>query len=331
MLYILMGLDDFSLRESLNQIKSGLGDQSLLPVNTTVLEGQSLTVSELKNVAETVPFLAEKRLVIVTGLLGRLAAKKTASQQAKGKRTASHEEDGRAFAAYLHRLPESTVLVLVEDEMDSNSPIFKLIATKAEVRNFPLVKGAQLKTWVQRHVKEEGGTISLGAVDLLAKLVGSNLWVMKNEINKLVLFAAGRRIEEGDVTAVVSLAQEASVFAMVDAILEFKVGVAEQLLQRLLQEGDNPSHLLTMLSRQAQFLVRIREMKSQRLPQAEMQRRLGLADFAWRKALEQAERYPLARVKQIYPRLLATDLSIKTGTYDGELALNILIAELCQR
>ncbi|GAI47375.1 unnamed protein product, partial [marine sediment metagenome] len=60
---------------------------------------------------------------------------------------------------------------------------------------------------------------------------------MANEIDKLALFASGRRIEEEDVKLVVSYAQEASVFAMVDAVLEFRAGVAEQLLQKLLQRG----------------------------------------------------------------------------------------------
>ena len=50
-----------------------------------------------------------------------------------------------------------------------------------------------------------------------------------------------------------------------------------------------------------------------------------------RKTLEHANRYPLERLKEVYHKLLEADLSIKTGKYEGELALNILIAELCQQ
>ena len=72
--------------------------------------------------------------------------------------------------------------------------------------------------------------------------------------------------------------------------------------------------------------------KKQKKSEAEIQNRLGLkSEFAVRRTLEQASRYSLRRLKEIYHRLLEADLSIKTGKYDGELALNILIAELCQR
>ncbi|MFC1981813.1 DNA polymerase III subunit delta, partial [Chloroflexota bacterium] len=134
-----------------------------------------------------------------------------------------------------------------------------------------------------------------------------------------------------DVRVVVSYAQEANVFAMVDAILGFKGGQAEQLLAQLLQQGAAPAYLLVMLSRQTRILVRLKGLKSKGKSRAEIQDRLNItSDFVFRKALEQADKYSLGRLKEAYHRILEADLSIKTGRYDGELTLNILIAELCQ-
>ena len=80
------------------------------------------------------------------------------------------------------------------------------------------------------------------------------------------------------------------------------------------------------------MIVRAKELRSQGIGEREIQSKLGLAsDFQVRRTLEQANRYTLARLKQVYRQLLEADLSIKTGKYEGELALNILIAELCQR
>jgi len=181
-------------------------------------------------------------------------------------------------------------------------------------------------------VSEAGGSISPQAVDLLARFVGGNLWIMANEIDKLVLFTSGRRIEEEDVRLVVSYAQEANVFAMVDAILELKAGVAEQLQQQLLQRGAAPAYLLVMLVRQVRMIVRVKELRNQRKSKIEIQNKLALtSEFTLRKTLEQADRYSLTRLKEVYHKLLEADLSIKTGRFDAELALNILIAELCQR
>jgi len=331
-LYILMGRDEFSLREALRKLEGSIGDQALLSVNTTTLEGQQLTLNQLKTVGETVPFMGERRLIIIQGLLERFEPKRKTGGRKKAKAGNNQADDYQALADCLTHLPDSTTVVLVDSDVGNNNPLLTKLAGKAEVRRFPPLRDSQLRQWIQRRVKAEGGTVSPQAVEVLARLVGSNLWIMANEINKLVVFASGRRIEEADVRAIASYAQEASVFVMVDAILESRAGVAEQLLQQLLLEGSAPTHLLTMLSRQVHMIVIARELSRQRQSRGEIQKRLGLTwDFALSKVLEQAGKYPLGRLREVYHKLLDTDLAIKTGKYDGELALNILVAELCQR
>ncbi len=330
MLYILLGEDDFSLTRSLEEIKQGLGDPSFLATNTTVLDGQQVTFDQLRAVCETVPFLAEKRLVIIQGLLGRFEPQVKPRRRKKTAPSTGQESEYKSFATGLSNLPESTVLVLIDGRIKSSNPLLKQLSAKAEVRTFPILREARLRRWIEKEVAEQGASISPQAVDLLAKLVGGNLWIMSSEINKLALFASGRRIEVEDIKAVVSFAQEANVFAMVDAILDFKAGVGEQLLEQLLQRGASPAYLLAMLSRQVRMIVQAKELRRQRKPEAEIQSRLGLtSEFALRKTLEQAQSYPLERLKQVYHQLLQADLSIKTGKYEGGLALNLLIADLC--
>jgi len=331
LLYILSGQDDFSLGESLEEIKRGMGDQALLAANTTVLDGQQVTLDQLKAVCETVPFLSERRLVIVNGLLGRFEPKGKSGGQKKIT-PANQQNEYKLLVDGISQIPDSTILVLIDGRLVSKNPLLRALSTRAEVRTFPLLRNTELRQWIRRRVLKEGGSISPGAVNQLVKLVGGNLWIMSSEINKLVLFTSGRRIEEEDVTRVVSYTHQVNVFAMVDAILEFKAGIAEQSLQQLLERGAAPAYLLAMLLRQIEMMVRAKELRSQGKPEVEIQNKLGLtSDFVLRKTLEQAGRYSLARIKEAYHRLLETDLSIKTGKYSGELALNILIAELCQR
>ena len=331
MLYILLGQDDFSLSQSLEEIKRGIGDATLLAANTTALDGQQVTLDQLRTVCETVPFLAERRLVIIKGLLERFEPKGKFGQPKKTTTATNQQNDCKSLTACMSGIPESTVLVLVDGKIGGNNPLFRELSAKAELRSFPLLKEAKLRQWIEKRATEEGGSISPPAVKLLARLVGGNLWILSNEISKLALFTSGRRIEEEDVRMIVSYAQETSVFAMVDAILDFRAGAAEQALQKLLQRGASPAYLLAMLSRQAQMIVRVKELTKQGRPKAEIQNRLALtSEFAWQKTAEQADRYSLKRLKEVYHKLLETDLSIKTGKYNGELALNILIAELCQ-
>jgi len=331
LLYILWGQDDFSLSQALEEIKKGIGDQTVLLADTTTLDGQQMTLDQLKTVCETFPFLAGRRLVIVKGLLERFEPKGKSRRQKGNAQLIKQQGEFKSLVDYVSRIPDSTTLVLIDNVITGRNPLLKELSDKAEVRSFPPLRDTELRQWVQQRVIQEGGSISPRTVDLMVKLVGGNLWIMSSEINKLVTFASGRRIEEEDVKMIVSYARQTNVFAMVDTILEFKAGEAERWLEQLLQRGATPAYLLVMLSRQVQMIVRAKELRSQGKSKIDIQNRLGLtSEFAWRKTLEQADRYPLERIKEVYRKLLEADLSIKTGKYDGRLALNILIAELCR-
>jgi DNA polymerase-3 subunit delta len=330
-LYILHGPDDFSRSEALAVIKREIEDPTLLAANITLLDSQKLTPENLRNVCETMPFLSGKRLIIIEGLLGRFESRNKTSRPPKANSKANKKDDYKTWAGCFSQTPESTVVVLVDEKVNPGNPLFKELSGGATVKSFPLLSRARLRPWIEKRVGEAGGRISPPAAELLIKNVGSNLWVMHQEIMKLTLLAAGRAIEPEDVRDLVGCVQQDSVFAMVDAILELRAAVAEGVLQQLLERGAAPAYLMAMLTRQIRIVARIKGLQHQRKSAAEIQKRLGLAsDFVFRKALEQAGRFSLARIKEVYLRLLETDLAIKTGKYKGELALGILIADLCQ-
>ncbi len=331
MLYILSGPDDFSVAQTLERIKNGIGDRESLEINTTTLDGQQVTLEQLFTACETVPFLTEKRLVIIKGLLARFEPK---GRGRRRKKNGQNNRDGeyKPLSDCIAGMPDSTVLVLIEDTVTADNPLYKALAGSATVKTFPLLKDVKLREWVQKRVTEEGGDISPRAANLLTRLVGSNLWTMVGEIDKLVLYASGRRIEEEDIGTLVGYTQQFSVFNMVDAILEFKAELAEQLLQQQLQRGEAPVYLMTMLARQVRMIVMAKDLSKRRMSRTEIQSKLGVnSEYVVRKTLEQASRYSLPRLREVYHRLLETDLSIKTGKYDAELALNILVAELSRR
>ena len=330
MIYILYGPDSYSLHQTLETVKKSAGSEAASDSNIVELDGSQISLSGLKVACETVPFLADNRLVIITGLLERFEPKMRITSPKKMGGKIDQSQGWQLLANTLKTIPHTTILVLVDGEITNRNPLLKEIAAVAEVKPFPLLKRAALIMWIQKRVVQVGGKMSPPAVELIAKLVGNDLWAMANEIDKLVLYTGSRLIEEKDVLAIVSHAQETSVFTMVDAILENKTSIAEDSLQQLIERGAAPTHLLWMLHRQIRFIILVKELVKQKKTNMAIQAQLGLADYPMQKTLEQAEKYSLESLKSIYKKLLETDLAIKTGKYDGELALNILIAELCQ-
>jgi len=128
----------------------------------------------------------------------------------------------------------------------------------------------------------------------------------------------------------VSYAREASVFTMVDALIEGRASTAARLLHQLLEEGATAPYLLVMITRQLRLLVQAKELTLKGVPASLIKDRLGLAsDYTLTKALQQGKRYSMGRLEQVYRKLLETDLAIKRGIWKGELALDLLVAELC--
>ena len=330
MLYVLIGEDDFSIRETLEEIKAAIGDATALLTNTTVLDGRQVSIEQLKNACETVPFLADKRLVIVEGLLGRFDPTGRTNRK-KSKKTEANEEF-RVFSDVAKQLPEFSELVITDGKVNNRNPLLAELTKITQVRSFPSLREPQLKPWITQRVNKNGSTISLPAVNALVRFIGNDLWLMSNEIAKLVSYVGERRIEEDDIKALVSNARDASVFTLVDAIVESRMRAAQDLLQNLLRQGAAPTQLLAMISRQVRIIFQIKELRSLKKTRGEIQTKLGLtSDFVVRKAWEQADKYTPSRLKEVYHRLLDTDIAIKTGKYEGDLALDILIAELGQR
>ena len=105
MLHMLLGQDDYSLNESLREIKRAIGDQTLLAANTTTLDGQQMTLDQLKSVCETLPFLTEKRLVIVNGLLERFDSKSKSSRQKKTSAVINRQNECQALFPLVKSVP----------------------------------------------------------------------------------------------------------------------------------------------------------------------------------------------------------------------------------
>lgn len=330
MLYILYGEDEYSLKEALDKIKGDLGDREMVATNTTILQGQQLALEQLVKTCDTLPFLAPKRLVIVEGVLGRFE-----QQDSKGKRTPGDDASAwKSLKDYVKRMPESTVLVLIDGRLRKENVMLIELGPQAKITEFKALRGDELRGWIQSRAAKMGCTMSARALKLLSDLIGSNLQLLSIEIEKLCLYAQGRRIEENDVKSLVAETRESTVFDMVDAILAHRTDEATRLIHRLENEGSAPPYLLFMITRQFRIVLQAKDLLQQQRKVDEIRNSLGITkDFVLQKTLKQARAYSTGRLREIYRKLLDTDISIKSGRLrgdGGELALDLLICELCE-
>ena len=158
--------------------------------------------------------------------------------------------------------------------------------------------------------------------------MGSDLWTLDQEIEKLSLFASGRSIEESDVQEMVNQVREANIFAAVDALIEGRAGAALGLLHQLLEDGRDVSYIIAMTERQLRLLALARDYLDRGTPQRELGSRLGVSSqFVLRKTIEQAQRVTRQEIADQYRKLLEADLAIKRGILEPALALEVLATD----
>ncbi len=332
MLYIFHGEDDFLRAEAVKKLRAEMGDPQFADLNTTVLEGRSLSFSELRHHSDAIPFLTDKRLVIVEGMLARLDPRRKTSEDSDGEEEESNPDLKAQLIEYLPNLPPTTALVFVESKkLAANNAVLKLAEKdkkNAKVQLFAPPAQEDLADWVIDHVEKKGGTIDFSAANDLALFIGADLRALDSEIEKLIVFKNGELIRRDDVRMMVAPAQEQSIFDLVDAMGQKKTQRALELLHEQLRQNANEFYLLTMITRQYRIMLQVRDLATRGMQNDAIQKQLGLHPFVTRKMVEQARNYSVEQLEQIMFKLLDTDVSLKTSRIEPTLALDMLVVEL---
>lgn len=329
--YLLHGLDDFAAGEFLAKLQAGLGDPSLVSLNTTQFDGRAVTLADIQAACGALPFLTEQRLVIVDGWLTRLLSR-TEGEAEDGDtgRGGSAKEALAALAAYVAELPDTACLVLTEKrELPEKNPVLRAAAGQpwAVVRKFELPKGEELVKWIMARAKAEGGTFTREAAQALAEAEHEPR-ALDSEVAKLVTYAGLRRpVEVADVQALTPAGSEARVFDFVDHLGQRQGRLALRELHGLLDQ-EEPLYVLGMIVRQFRLILQAKELLEGGRGERDVAQALGLHPFPAGKVCAQARPYGRAALERVYHRLLACDVEIKTGRAEPAAALDILVAEL---
>jgi DNA polymerase-3 subunit delta len=267
-----------------------------------------VTRGELRQACDALPFLSDRRLVIVNNYLARVGG--------RGKGT-----ELEALADYLPTMSDTVRLVFLEGEtLPQTHPILKLAEKHpaGQVRAFGGPARGELNGWIVRRVERKGSTIERPAADALAVAVGDDLRLLDSEIEKLIIYTGGQHaITTAEVELLVPYAGEANVFGMVDAIGRRDGRTALRLLHKLLDAGETPLYLLSMIVRQFRILIQVKELAAQGLAVSTIAKRAELHPFVAEKAQRQAMNFSMGQLEVIYARLLDTDLDTLVAALCG--------------
>jgi DNA polymerase-3 subunit delta len=197
-----------------------------------------------------------------------------------------------------------------------------------------------LTNWIESEVKKRGSKIETKALKMLAEYVGSDLWRMNMEIEKLIAYSAARGnniITENDVNLLVNEKGEENIFALIDALGAKNKKLILKLLEDQIKSGVNELYILKMLVRQFRILLQIKEMiekdlfflKKDSALKWRISKDLGIHPFAVSKALDQIKNFSFEELKTIYNSLLEIEVKIKSSNVSPLLLFEIFVAKIC--
>ncbi len=313
---MLCGEDSYRLKNRLNELVAGFGkkyDSSGL--NTLRLSGARAGFGEVREALRSAGFLSSRRLVAVDGLF---AARKA--------------EEFIDFFKKPELIGENALILSEIASMQEleKDPVFKILSgSEIRIEEFSPLRPPALAAWIKNEVKKTGSAIEPGAVTALERLVGNDLWLMRQEIGKLSAFARGRTITRQDIEKMLNIVAEDNIFELMDALGARDGKRTSLTLHRELDAG-GPQFLISMLVRQFRILLLLQEYKQKEpdLGEAALAKLIGAHPFVVKKSLQILRLFPKNELVFIWGQLLNLDRSIKKGVKKPAAAFDIFIGTL---
>lgn len=320
--YIFHGDDDLRIDEEVGAMLARMREQPNGDLNTAEFDGAVASIPEMFGAAMAYPFLSDKRLVIVKGMLAWITRKGAGDA---GKQAVERLLDG------LPGLPDWARVVFVErGKLPDSHKILKLAQTDPNGYEKAFIVPRDSTGWIIKRAKDVyGAAIEPAAATALATVTVGDLRRADNELLKLVSYVGDERpINEADVMLLTPYVAEASMFEMVDALAEGRGKTAISLTLRLLDQESDVFGLYGMITRQFRLLLLAKEHLSGGGSPRDIAQAISVHPYVAEKLAKQTRSFTLDQLETIYRALQDYDFKMKTGQIAPELALDLLIASL---
>lgn len=318
-LILLHGEDEYGIASYLKKLEAHIGDATTREMNVSHLQGTHWQMDQLRNDALAIPFLASRRLVVLQDAISGLRSKAAQSE----------------LTALLDQLPPTTTVVVTsKNTLKSTHWLQKYAKTKLKtslVKDFGIAKGPQMAKWIRQQARGMEGEITNEAAYLLAEVLNNDPRLIALELEKLIIYVAGKRmVDVDDVENLVAFTQKpGDFFKLIDLVGAKNTRQALDMLERLYVD-QNPTFLFFGLVGHFRLLLQTREIIEQGGSEQTTTDTLKIHPYRAKKLFAQAMNLRMRFLEQVYHRLLALDLGVKTGKIKDTLALEILVTELTQ-
>lgn len=307
-IYLLYGEEGYLKRQYKERFTKAMlpeGDT----MNYAYYEGKNVDVREVIDLAETLPFFSERRLIVF-------------------ENTGFFKSAGAELADYVKEMPPTTYFFFIENEVDKRSKLYKAVKAKGHIVELGAQDEATLKRWVAGLVKKEGKQISESCIMYLLGKIGTDMENIQRELEKLFCYTLERdSIEKEDIDAVCVTQITNHIFDMVNAVAEKKQKKALDLYYELLALKEPPMRILFLLTRQYRILFHVKDLLQKGYGRKEIASKAGLHPFAAGKYMDQAKYFKTRELRKIMEDSADIEQRVKTGLLTDNLAVELFLVK----
>ncbi len=306
--YLLCGEESYLKKQYKNKLS-----RAILPEDDTVnyayYEGKGIRAEELIDLAETMPFFAKHRLIVV--------------ENSGFFKNASPE-----LADYMKSLPETVCFVFVENEVDKRGKMYKAVKAKGRVTELSRQDEKTLLYWIGGNVKKEGKKIKEAAAKYLISKVGTDMENISRELEKLFAYTLGEEeITVQDIDAICTTQITNKIFDMIEAVAAKRQKKALDYYYDLLALKEPPMRILYLLSRQFKLLLHVKDLSQKGYDRARIAKDAGLHPFAAGKYMEQCRAFKGTELRAIMEEAAQTEELVKTGRLGDMMGVELFIVK----
>ena len=306
--YLLYGEEAYLRTQYKNRLKNALADPSDT-MNFSRFEGKGIDPAEIISLAETLPFFAERRLILIED-------------------SGFFKNKCDELADYLPNMPDTTCLLFVETEVDKRNRLYKAVQKYGRVTEFQLQDERTLMKWILGTLKKENKKITESTLQLFLERTGSDMENIHMELEKLLSYTIGREvITSEDVEEICTMQTTGQIFEMIRAIAEKKQRLALDLYYDLLALKEPPMRILFLIARQFNQLLLVRSLTAKGMDRASVASKAQVAPFIAGRLMTQAKSFTMQQLRNAVQDCVDAEEAVKTGRMTDVLSVEILIVK----
>lgn len=306
--YLFHGEESFLIDEATDAVMNAALTNEERGFNLDVLYGSEADAKDVVSHVSSFPMMAERRVVVVRDV-DKLA-------------------NSELLAGYVENPSPSSCFVMTCAKPDLRKKLFAQAKKKGIAIEFKPLWENQIPSWIARRAQKDKREIHPHAAEMLAAYVGTSLREICNELEKLYIYIGDKKtIELGDVTAVVGVSKEFSVFELQWAIGAKDTRKATEIMERMVDAGESPIMMVVMLNRFFQSLWKLADLRRRNVPQNLYAQQTGIWSFM-DKYLQTLSRFSFSQIEEAFLLLSEVDEKLKSTQTDEKLLMQTLIVQL---